>query len=180
MKKIGLLGLTLGTLIIILSSPMVVSANSNNVKAYKSALTKICNSSKDDDRPMYYTVKFDKNTGTLNIRSQQPWRYDGTYWDYVALKAANKARSNDEVQQVSLRSDNNNDKRVFNINDIKNLTFSEKAILQDIKVNHPNIYDDVKNGTDGGDIEDRYENYLEDQLYPKATYYKSYEKDDNE
>lgn len=99
--------------------------------------------------------------------------YGSGFYYYHAILAAKKAKLHDDVQQVSIKD--SDDKYVFNLADIKALSFSKKDILSHAEQNEPADYDDAKDQDSTEPVEG---DYVEDLLFPKAVYHKSYGDDD--
>lgn len=175
MNKRKIFFLILCTVLFFVGFPETASASSN-VKIYKDELTRYFNSVGNDGDEDYYHVKFDKSKGLLNINIKLPDRqaiYGSGFYYYHAILAAKKAKLHDDVQQVSIKD--SDDKYVFNLADIKALSFSKKDILSHAEQNEPADYDDAKDQDSTEPIEG---DYVEDLLFPKAVYHKSYGDDD--
>lgn len=151
---------------------------SSNVKIYKGELTRYFDSVGNDGDEDYYHVKFDKSKGLLNVKIKLPDRqeiYGSGFYYYHAILAAKKANLHSDVRQVSIKD--SDDKYVFNLSDIKALSFSKKDILSHAEQNEPSDYDDAKEQDSTEPVEG---DYVEDLLFPKAVYHKSYNDDDDE
>ncbi|WP_076461972.1 hypothetical protein [Limosilactobacillus caccae] len=156
---------------------IVVKADSN-VGLYKENLEKYFDSVGNDGDEEYYHVKLDNRNGMLKVNIKLPDRqeiYASGFYYYHAILAVKKTKLNPNVSQVSIKD--NDDKYVFNVADIKDLSFSKKDILENARINNPSAYDDAK---DQDSTEPCEAEYLEDQLFPKAVSHVSYDNDEND
>lgn len=160
---------------VLLNTVNIVKADSN-IELYKDTLTNYFNHVGNDGDEEYYHVKFNNKSGLLKVNIKLPDRqaiYASGFYYYHAVLAVKKAKLHSNVTQVEIVDEN--DKYKFNVEDIKALSFSKKDILENARINNPSAYDDAK---DQDSTEPCENEYLEDQLYPKAVSHISYEKSD--
>lgn len=165
-----------GCTILMLVGLMKPAYADSNVRIYKDTLAKYFDSVGNNGDEDYYHVKFDKNSGLLSINIKLPDRqeiYGSGFYYYDAIYAVKKAKLHG-VNQVSVKDAD--DKYIFNLADIKELSFKKKDLLANAKQNEPADFDDAKEQDDTEPVEG---DYLNDLLFPKAVYHKSYDDDDD-
>ena len=104
----------------------------------------------------------------INLSSSDD-TYGSDFYLYQGIKAAKIAKLDSNVKQLLIQNDD--DKYVFNMTDINALSFTKKDILNNAKQHEPADADDAK---DQGSLTDQVEeDYLEDNLFPKAVQHTS-------